>query len=221
MDSSDSAARAVTPPAAKGLTRARRSRWLVTVAAALALGITARLALSNDAGIHPAHLVDADLPEIERSLAGGTDPNARHIDGATALHHLVTVSADMGTAGRRMKKGKIYFAGQWGATGHLAVAEALLKAGADVNLQDSVGQTALHIAALTGHSEATRFLLANGADVNRPDERGRSAMDIARWTTTDEAIAEMSAATGEDISARAVRARASAVMQLLKAYGAR
>lgn len=205
----------------RALSPQSRNALKIVLAGLLMLCVLRPATAADDSNIHPAHLVDADLAEVERSLTEGADPNARHIDGASALHHLVTVSADMGTAGRRMRKGKIYFAGQWGATGHLAVAEALLKAGANVNLQDSVGQTALHIAALTGHSEAARFLLANGAEVGKRDERGRSAMDIALWTTTDEAIAEMAAATGEEVSARAVRSRAVAVMRLLSAYGAK
>ena len=176
---------------------------------------------ANDAGIHPAHLADADLPAVERLITAGADVNARHISGTSALHHLVTVSADMGSIGQRMRKGKIYFAGQWSATGHLRLAELLLASGAEVNLEDDLGQTPLHIAALTGHSDAARFLLANGAEVNVEDTAKRTPSDLAKWSATDEAIAELASATGQKVDARAIRVRVKIMLDLLRAYGAK
>ena len=171
--------------------------------------------------IHPAHLADADLKEVTDLIEAGANVNARHIGGGTALHHLVIVSADMGSAGQRMHKSKIYFAGQWSASGHLPLAEKLLAAGADVNATDTLGQTPLHIAALTGHAQASRFLLANGATVNFKDNQGRTPLDIAKWSTPAAASAELAAATGQAVSPRAVRLRARSVLDLLAAFGAK
>ena len=169
--------------------------------------------------IHPSYLDDADHEAVQRLIDEGADVNAKHISGATALHHLVTVSAEMGAAGQKIRSGKIYFAGQWSATGHKQVAQVLVDAGADVNSKDALGQTPLHIAALTGHSEASRFLLANGAHVNAPDAKGRTPLAIATWTMSDEAMQELEAATGQPPNAAAVRRRATAVIRLLEAYG--
>ena len=85
----------------------------------------------------------------------------------------------------------------------------------------TVGQTPLHIAALTGHSEAGRFLLGNGAEVNARDTKGRTPLAIAQWSTTDEALAEFAAATGQKVNAEGMRRRAQAVIKLLEAYGAK
>ena len=97
----------------------------------------------------------------------------------------------------------------------------LLAAGANVNATDGAGQTPLHIAALTGHSEAGRFLLGNGAEVNARDTKGRTPLAIAQWSTTDEALAEFAAATGQKVNAEGMRRRAQAVIKLLEAYGAK
>lgn len=48
--------------------------------------------------------------------------------------------------------------------GHFAVCKTLLAAGANPNLKDSVGETALHQASRNGHIEIIRLLLDSGAD---------------------------------------------------------
>jgi ankyrin repeat protein len=51
------------------------------------------------------------------------------------------------------------------SAGHVAVAEALFKGGADPNLQCEGGQTYLHLAATTGSAEAAKMLLGRGVQV--------------------------------------------------------
>ena len=199
---------------------ARRMLIQSTVAGYMALW-SQRLLAAEEVTTHPSHIDDADLEEVERLLEAGANVNANHIGGATAMHHVVAVSAEMGASGQRIRGGKIYFAGQWGATGHLAIAERLLAAGANVNATDGAGQTPLHIAALTGHSEAGRFLLGNGAEVNARDTKGRTPLAIAQWSTTDDALAEFAAATGQKVNVEGMRRRAQAVIKLLEAYGAK
>jgi len=49
---------------------------------------------------------------------------------------------------------------------------ALIEAGADVNMQNKYGETLLHIAIRRDRREMVKTLLANGADINRADKPG-------------------------------------------------
>ena len=53
--------------------------------------------------------------------------------------------------------------------GHIEIVRALLAAGANVNLQDNIGKTALYYASSEGHIDIVRLLLEYGADVNPQD----------------------------------------------------
>ena len=171
--------------------------------------------------IQLSHLDDADATTVARLIDTGADVNSKHISGATALDHLVSVSAKIGTSGQKISTGKIYFSGQCGATGHKRVAEVRVMAGANVNSRVALGQTPLHITALTGHSEASRFLLAKAAKVSAAYAKGRTPLQIAKWTVSKEAIQEFEAAAGQPANPNAIRRHASAVIRLLQAYGAK
>lgn len=62
----------------------------------------------------------------------------------------------------------------------LAIAEALLKAGADVNARQSGGYTALHSAAMHGDLALARLLVENGADLDQASDEGKTALDFAQ-----------------------------------------
>jgi len=64
-------------------------------------------------------------------------------------------------------------------SGCVAVAEALLEAGADVNAQDWLGQTALHFACEKDHSEMAKALVRAGANVNAIDREGLTPLHVA------------------------------------------
>ena len=66
--------------------------------------------------------------------------------------------------------------------GHTAVAEYLLKKGAEVNATTENGSTALLFAARFGHIEVVELLLLNKADPNIANERGTTAIDWALKT---------------------------------------
>ena len=59
------------------------------------------------------------------------------------------------------------------------MAKELLKAGADLNLEDNEGNTALHYALREYAESAARYLVKKGADYSRPNNDGETAMDIA------------------------------------------
>eukprot|EP00794_Sanderia_malayensis_P006340 gene6340-7066_t len=78
---------------------------------------------------------------------------------------------------------------------------ALLAAGADINVTDRYGQTALHAAARDWHPDVARFLIDNGADVNKQDIFGRSPIFIAAALDYAEMI-EFLASKGANIHMR-------------------
>jgi ankyrin repeat protein len=63
---------------------------------------------------------------------------------------------------------------------HLAVAQALVAAGADVNATQTDDFTPLQGAAQNGQMEMVRLLLQAGADPGMRQRDGQSALDIAR-----------------------------------------
>ncbi len=72
--------------------------------------------------------------------------------------------------------------------GHAPVCEALLTAGAEVNVQtDPQGYAPLHSAAFAGHLEAIRVLLAHGANRTLVNYRGERVEDTARRTGQSDA----------------------------------
>jgi hypothetical protein len=64
----------------------------------------------------------------------------------------------------------------------------LLDAGADVNLKNEGGNTALHIAAEGSKKKVVRLLLKAGADVRVEDKWKQTALHIAAWRSTTDVI---------------------------------
>ena len=65
------------------------------------------------------------------------------------------------------------------AGGHTAVAELLLKCGADPNVRQNGGFTPLHGAAQNGQMDMIRLLLLYGADLKIQNQKGKTALDMA------------------------------------------
>ena len=63
--------------------------------------------------------------------------------------------------------------------GHTEIAKALVTAGANLDVQDKDGSTALILAASDGHTEVTRALVSCGAQLNIRDKDGDTALICA------------------------------------------
>jgi ankyrin repeat protein len=63
--------------------------------------------------------------------------------------------------------------------GHINVVKEFIKNGADINMTDTDGHTAIHIACGWGHTKIVQFLLDNGAVVNVTSEDGSTPLHHA------------------------------------------
>lgn len=61
----------------------------------------------------------------------------------------------------------------------LKLAKLLLEAGANVNFQDSFGNTALHLACENNNIDVIKFLVENNCNLNIPNSGNKTALDIA------------------------------------------
>ncbi|XP_053383686.1 uncharacterized protein LOC128549926 [Mercenaria mercenaria] len=87
------------------------------------------------------------------------------------------------------------------------IVEALIKAGADVNIQDEKGNTALHLAAEWGNSRCVKVLTEADADVNVQNNDGCTALHLASRsdiTALTEALTETLIKAGAEINIRAL-----------------
>ena len=81
--------------------------------------------------------------------------------------------------------------------GSVEITELVIEAGADLNAQDKVGNTALHGAALQGRAQAAQALIQAGADVNISNDKGQTPLDLAHEQRHSRLVAVLNAAGGE------------------------
>jgi FOG: Ankyrin repeat len=102
--------------------------------------------------IHAATLM-GNVKVVEQHIAAGTNLNSKEpIGGSTPL-----ITACL--------------------FGKTAVAEALIDAGADLNLKNNDGSTALHVAAFFCRTEIVKALIAKGADQSIKNNAGATALE--------------------------------------------
>lgn len=140
-----------------------------------------------------------DLERAELLLAAGADVNAREMLAHTPLYRaadryvlpeqrlpqgghaitelLIRHGADVNAAGGAKLVTPLHAAAR---RENLAVARALLDAGADVDAPDRKGETPLRRAVNCGHVRMAALLLERGADPSRRDRKARSPQQAAR-----------------------------------------
>lgn len=131
----------------------------------------------------------AEVLDRDPSLASAYAPDGFHPLGLAAffrhrevLHLLIARGADVAAPARNaLAVTALHSAvASDAAPVDLAIVEALLDAGAPVNVPHLGGGTPLHTAAFTGDAAVARLLLARGADPMARTDDGKTAVDVAR-----------------------------------------
>ncbi len=113
--------------------------------------------------------LELSASKVKASLKRGADVDYQY-EGMTALMGACMVYEHDRKAGRE-------------------IVQVLLEAGANVNLRNADGATALGWAANVGELQLVTILVENGADVNAADDNGRTALSIAEDRKDEELIA--------------------------------
>ena len=101
------------------------------------------------------------------------------------------------SAAAELKETEVFRDACW--RGELEAAQLLLHAGAEKDLQDSLGTTALMVAASEGRTKVAHFLLHAGADKDVQDHQGSTALMAAGAARSDHAeIAQLLLQAGAD-----------------------
>ena len=124
---------------------------------------------------------DGRLQDVERLLEEGARPDSVDFDGISALvlaavgGHLEVLEVLL-AAGAKLGTAVVAAS----AYGQAHCVQALLDLGADVDLPDDHGWTALHYAARYGEMDCVQLLLSVGASPVKFNGLGKTAIDIAR-----------------------------------------
>ncbi len=145
--------------------------------------------------------ISGNLDAVKRQIAFGADLNQRTDDGQNNTPLILAVTF-----------------------GNEKVANALMEAGADVNLQKTDGSTALIAAAFMGHPDMVKALLENGAEPNIRNLGGSTALDGVSMAWDDakglyEYIGSLMAPFGHKMNYERIRAARSVCAQILAAHG--
>jgi truncated hemoglobin YjbI len=136
---------------------------------------------------------DGNLSTVQLLLQLGAEPNATAQAGHTPLYSagnecdiasggdvvraLAQAGANVNTQSGVKRCTALHMAAR---RGNVAVAEALLEQGANIEARDFMGETPLRRAVNCGKVEVAALLLAHGANVHSKDRKGKSVREAAR-----------------------------------------
>ncbi|KAL7900627.1 ankyrin repeat-containing domain protein [Trichoderma sp. SZMC 28014] len=148
-----------------------------------------------------------DLPMVEWLLERGADINLRDKDGHCALFHALNMKHEKIV--KRLLESKptlnaLTSAGHTlfeSAMEDASYVQLLLDAGADPELPDKNGATAINTAAMKGKASVVKLLVDRKVDIHRPDQYGRSAIMYAAELGSDADTVRILIKGGADLGA--------------------
>lgn len=157
-----------------------------------------------------AALGSGDARRLRERLDQGTSPNARDVNGNTALM-LAAVYGDVSSLRLLLERGAdVNATNAAGATALMRAAfdfekvRLLVEAGANVHARSGLGNTALLLAARPAHSRrAVELLLARGADAKAANQFGATPL-MAAVAGGDEQSVRLLLRHGADVNAQPV-----------------
>jgi len=180
----------------KSFFAAAQARDLQAINAFIDAGINPNAQDSDGRTVLISAAARGELDVVNTLLARGVDINVKDKNGYTALSHAIEAmhdevedallnrpELDPNCRGRNSRPA--LFAYVW--RDNKDRVQKLLARGAEINVQDADGDTALHGAAETGNVEIMRLLLDKGANPNAKNQQGGTPLMWAAVYGNDEA----------------------------------
>ena len=156
-----------------------KNTWLIIAGAliilAIAVGVFVFVSRQGSIALHEA-VADGNLTEVRRLLDRGVSPSASHRNLG-----LPDVNVKMG---RR----EVAFL-EAASSGHTEIVRLMLDRGADIELANEWGRTALTFSAQNDRLDTTPLLIERGADVMATDEKGFAPLIWAAMSGSPEMVA--------------------------------
>ncbi|XP_018569142.1 uncharacterized protein LOC108909316 [Anoplophora glabripennis] len=141
----------------------------------------ANVNLEDENGNTALHIAASDIQGyiIKLLVEHGANMNNGDKYGRTPLH-LVTLNS--ATLFKNSNEQSLkYYENSIAPMDHLDIIKLLIEHGVDVNVRDSNGSCALHLAASSGRLDIAHLLMEFGADANIKDNDGRTALHLAAF----------------------------------------
>ncbi|XP_023316812.1 ankyrin-1-like [Trichogramma pretiosum] len=134
---------------------------------------TVQIDVQNELGWTPLHLAvcNSHRKLTELLLRRGVDPNLSDKEGFTALHHIALRETDDDLAGTFFK-----------------ICDDIQQT-VQIEVQNKLGWTPLHLAVCNSHRKLTELLLRRGVDPNLSDKEGFTALHHIALRETDDDLA--------------------------------